>query len=78
VTDSWPGGSFMLLNRRLNPYVLVSVGLLGMTLYALAMRFGHPDILSNDFVRGVWYGLCLGVQLLGLYRLRNSGTGHAA
>jgi hypothetical protein len=62
----------MILSRRPRPYVLIAAGLLGMGLYAVAMRFPHPAILSNDFVQGAWYGVCVGVEILGLYLLRKS------
>jgi hypothetical protein len=62
----------VLLNRQPRPYVLVAAGLLGIGLYAVAIRFWHPAILSNDLVQGVWYGLCVGVEILGLYLLRKS------
>lgn len=54
---------------RARPIVLVSIGLLGMSLYWVVLRVAHPAILSNDFVRGLWFGLCLGLEILGVYRL---------
>ncbi|MGH9440970.1 MAG: hypothetical protein ACRD16_01720 [Thermoanaerobaculia bacterium] len=51
------------------PILLVSVGLLGITLVPFVLRVSHSALLSNDFVRGLWYGLCLGLEIVGIYRL---------
>jgi hypothetical protein len=59
----------MVLKSRPRSILLVCIGLFGMSLYWLVLRVAHPAILSNDFVRGVWYGLCLGLEILGVYRL---------
>jgi hypothetical protein len=55
----------MLFKRKPNPYWLIAGGLLVMLAYPIIMRFPHPEILSNDFVRGVWHGLGLGLGILG-------------
>ncbi len=68
----------MILSRQPRPHVLIAAGLLGMSLYAVATRFPHSAILSNDFIQGTWYGICLGVETLGLYLLRETGSNHAA
>jgi hypothetical protein len=49
-----------------------------MSLYAVATRFPHSAVLSDDFVQGTWYGICLGIEILGLYLLRKPGSKHAA
>jgi hypothetical protein len=68
----------MILSRQPRPFVLIAAGILGMGLYAVATRLPHPAILSNDFIQGTWYGLCLGIEILGLYLLRRPGSKHTA
>lgn len=58
---------------RVRPHVLVAIGLLGIAGYSTVERLWHPAILSHDLVRGLWYGLCLGVEILGVIRLRKRG-----
>lgn len=62
----------MILNRTPNPFVLVAVGLLGLSAYAVILRLPHPALLSNDLIRGIWYGFCIGLEILGLILLRRA------
>lgn len=62
----------MKSNRQRRSYVLVAIGLLGISLYAAAVRVWHPDFLSSDIIRGVWYGICIGPEIIGVYLLRES------
>jgi len=62
----------MILGWNPRPHVLISIGLLGIASYSILTRFWHAAILSDDLVRGFWYGLCLGLEILGVLRLRGT------
>ena len=64
--------------RNAKPHVLVSVGMLGIAGYELILRLFHPRFMDDDFAHGFWFGVCLGLQLLGLVILRKNRTGHTA
>lgn len=64
--------------KSTNSHVLIAIGLLGIAGYQIVLRLLHPPILSNDFVHGIWLGLCIGLECLGLLFLRKSKGGHAA
>jgi len=49
------------------PHFLVSVGLLWIAGYEMVLRLFHPRFLSNDLVHGLWLGVGLGLELLGLF-----------
>ncbi len=52
--------------RELVPIV---VGLAGMGAYQLALHIPHPALIEDDLVHGMWFGICLGIELVGLYFL---------
>lgn len=60
---------------RLNPYVLISVGLLWITALQLILRLVHPAFLAQDLAQGVWFGIGIGLEILGLLRLRQMRSG---
>jgi TRAP-type C4-dicarboxylate transport system permease small subunit len=64
----------MILGWNPRPHVLVAIGLLGIAGYSIVARLWHPAILSDDLVRGLWYGICLGLEILGVVRLRKRGA----
>lgn len=47
----------------------IAIGLLGMGAYQIALRLPHPGMLESDLVHGLWFGICLGLELTGLYFL---------
>jgi hypothetical protein len=60
----------MNYTHRLHSARLIALGLFGMAALHLALHLPHPMALERDGVQGLWLGLCLGMQLLGLARLR--------
>jgi hypothetical protein len=54
---------------RMNGYVLVAIGSLGMAMCEMALRLLHPSFLANDFAHGLCIGVFLGLQILGLRAL---------
>jgi len=60
----------VLMKSNINPHVLVAWGLLGFGAYWLAERTTHSAFLARDFVRGIWYGISLGLEFMGLLLLR--------
>ncbi|AHG92839.1 hypothetical protein J421_5304 (plasmid) [Gemmatirosa kalamazoonensis] len=54
------------------PFALLAGGLLGAALYPVAARAGLPAALAGDAAHGVWLGVCLGLEVLGLVTLRKA------
>ena len=54
---------------KMNGYVLVAIGLLGIAGYEMALRLLHLSFLANDFIHGLWLGVCIGLEILGLFVL---------
>jgi hypothetical protein len=50
-------------NRR--PVLFIVAGLAGIAAYFVADHFRAPIIPTNDFGRGLWFGICFGAVLLG-------------
>ena len=55
---------------KMNGYVLVAIGLLGMAGYEIILRLLHPSFLANDLTQGLWFGVCIGLEIFGLFVLR--------
>jgi hypothetical protein len=47
------------------PLILVASGLLGISLFMIGDRSHWAIIPADDFAKGLWFGVCLGVELLG-------------
>ncbi len=62
----------MTLNRFSISYLLISTGLFGIALYFLTSYFSLPVTLNNDLLRGVWFGVCIGLEICGLILLGKS------
>lgn len=54
------------MNNKRFPYALIAVALFVMLLYPRAIPSGAPAVLRTDLVIGFVYGICLGVEILGL------------
>ena len=54
---------------KMNGYLLVAIGLLGMAGYEITLRLLHPSSLANDLTHGLWLGACIGLEILGLFVL---------
>ena len=60
------------------PHALVAIGLLGIISYQIIVRLAHPAFMENDLIHGIWFGVFLGIEILGLYLLRKSKCNRAA
>ena len=60
---------------RLNPYHLIAFGVLWIAALQVILRLFHPAFLAQDLVQGVWFGLGIGLEILGLLRLRQVRAG---
>ena len=58
--------------RTLNPFILVALGLFGMSTASLLPHLAQSSLVLNDVVRGVWYGLCIGLEMVGLILLHKT------
>ncbi len=66
-----------MLSKK-NGYVLVAIGLLGIAGYEMALRLLHPSFLANDLTHGLWLGVCIGLEILGLFVLGRAKRRDAA
>lgn len=56
---------------------LVAIGLLGVVGYQWALHRFPSSLLADDWIHGLWFGICIGVELLGVYlvdRSKRHGT----
>lgn len=60
--------------RALSPIV---IGLFGMAAYPILMHLKHPVITENDFFHGIWFGVCLGLEIIGIHLLVKNKRGAA-
>ena len=63
----------MTVNRR-NSLLLIIMGLVGIGFYAIVARFTDVSIISNAIFQGVWYGTCIGLELVGVYFLSKQNS----
>jgi len=56
---------------HVRPSVLIALGLFGLSGYTFAVQFPHSAILEQDFAKGIWVGVCIGLEVIGLVHLRN-------
>lgn len=59
----------MLLTLKNNPLILISMGLIGLSVTMSLDRMEYFSLTSNDFFLGLCYGIFLGVELLGVFLL---------
>jgi hypothetical protein len=63
---------------RFRALAQIVIGLIGLGVYQMLLHFKHPVVIENDFLHGLWFGVCLGLELTGLYLLFKSKSGSAA
>lgn len=61
--------------RALIPII---IGLLGVAAYQIIIHFKHPIIMDSDLFHGVWFGICLGLEITGIYLLSKNKNGSAS
>lgn len=59
------------MNRhsQLRSFVPIAAGLLGIGAYQIISHIYHPAIMEKDFFRGIWFGVCLGLEITGIYHM---------
>ena len=63
-------------NSQLRSFAPIAVGLIGMGAYQVISHVYHPAIMQNDLFHGIWFGVCLGLEIIGIYKLsRNRRPG---
>lgn len=68
----------MKSHTRFRAVALIAIGLVGMAAYQMILHLAHPAMLEKDFLRGIWVGACIGLELTGLYLLARNRRGPAA
>lgn len=58
----------MSSNSRFRSFVPIAVGLIGMGAYQVISHTYHPPIMENDLFHGIWFGVCLGLEITGIYQ----------
>jgi hypothetical protein len=54
---------------------LIVIGLLGMGAYQMILHLNHPQLMASDFIHGLWSGVFLGLEIIGLSLLYKSRRG---
>lgn len=57
----------MKSKTKFRAYAPIIIGLLGMSAYHILLRFKHPEMMERDVFAGVWFGVCIGLELTGVY-----------
>ena len=53
------------INRKAT--IFISVGVIGIAAYQLALRSIQLSFLAKDLVHGLWIGVFLGLEIYGIY-----------
>jgi hypothetical protein len=61
-----------MINVSRRPFAPIATGLFGLAFYMVATRPGLPTALHGDAVHGMWVGMCLGLEVMGLVLLRKT------
>lgn len=54
---------------RLRALAPIVIGLLGMGAYQIILRGQHPVMMESDLFHGLWLGICVGLEMTGVYML---------
>jgi hypothetical protein len=63
-----------MIRNRTNALRFVAAGLFGFALYGVVTHLMAPAALRSDFVHGVWIGICVGLEVVGLAFLIKATT----
>jgi hypothetical protein len=67
----------MSSNAKLRAIAPIVIGLIGMAAYQIIFRLNHPAIMETDLFRGLWFGICIGLEIVGVYLLAKNKRGSA-
>ena len=56
----------MRFRRNIRPMAFMAAGLFSISLFLVASRSGWSIIPASDFAEGLWFGACIGLELIGL------------
>ena len=59
------------------PLAFIVAGLLGIVLFLIGEHYRLPIIPPDDFAKGLWFGTCIGSELLGTLLAIKSKAGPA-
>jgi hypothetical protein len=65
----------MKSNAQRRAIFLIVIGLLGMGAYQMILHLNHPVFMASDFIHGLWFGVSLGLEILGLSLLYKGRRG---
>lgn len=68
----------MRSNAKLRALAPIVIGLVGTAADQIIVHFKHPAIMDNDLFHGMWFGICLGLEITGLHVLFKNKRGSAA
>lgn len=68
----------MKRNTRISALAMIVIGLLGLAAYQVFLHMPHPKNIETDFVHGIWFGVCFGLEILGAYLLSKNRPGSPA
>ena len=66
------------MNARSRGLSLIALGLVGAALYPIVTRANHPALLDSDAAHGAWIGVCIGLEIVGVWLLRSRRGGREA
>jgi hypothetical protein len=64
-------------NAQRHALIPIAIGLIGMASYQIIVRLSHPAIMEKDLFHGLWFGICLGLEIVGVYQLSKNKRGSA-
>lgn len=59
----------MSSNAKVRAISLIVIGLFGMAAYQVIAHLQHPAIMDQDSFHGIWFGVCFGLEIAGVYQL---------
>lgn len=59
----------MKLNNRKSALSSISIGLIGISAYQIILRVSPTAALGNDLLHGIWFGVCFGLEIVGIILL---------